>query len=564
MSSLKFRSLAPAAMILALSMLATALFAGLARRDARTAAQQRFESEAREVRDVISGALNAYAQMLRGAAGYIAATPEPTRAGWRAYAARLHLEANFAGLQGLGYAVIVKQADLPGLVAAQRQQGAPSFDVFPPGDGPLYGVVIFHEPETGRNTRALGFDMLSEPVRRTAMERARDTGLPSLTGRVKLLQETDAKRQIGAVLYVPVYGPASVAPPPEQRTAELTGFVFAGFRMDDLMASLLDTRLPGRGQHLRIEIFDGGAAVPQALYYDSRPQQEADSRSRSTFSTTGPVVVHGATWTIRVRSTPAFDATVPALGHRAILLIGTLISMLMSLIAAYLAWARDRSLESERRLACEIVERQRAQEQVQIANHELVHRVKNMLAVVSAIATQTARYSASLDDFSRAFGDRMAALGRVHDLLRTDRAVAADLRVIVSDVLKPYCANRAEALTITGPAVSLIQNDAVLLSLLVNELATNATKYGAWSVPGGRVDVSWSIVPAETAEQNQMLAIRWREMGGPTVVPPQRSGFGSNVIKFVIERSLGGSLKLNYDQSGVDHVLTLPWRTPES
>src|SRR5690606_37578419 len=120
-----------------------------------------------------------------------------------------------------------------------------------------------------------------------------------------------------------------------------------------------------------------------------------------------------------------------------------------------------------------------------------IHRVKNTLAVVSAIASQTVRYSSSLEEFGRAFRERLNSLARVQDLLRPNNSSTPDLAGLVREALRPYVSTGSHGLVIDGPTAPVARNDVVLLSLTLNELATNATKYGAWSVPDGKVTVSW-------------------------------------------------------------------------
>ncbi len=188
--------------------------------------------------------------------------------------------------------------------------------------------------------------------------------------------------------------------------------------------------------------------------------------------------------------------------------------------------------------------------------------VKNTIAVVTSIAAQTARYSTTLDEFNVAFRERMAGLGRVHDLLRPNPSFAPELGGFLHEVLKPYCADRDGKLEAQGPPVDIPRQTAVLLSLLINELATNATKYGAWSVPAGKVTILWHVVPAPPDQPDtlQIVALSWTESNGPEVTAPARSGFGTNVMKFAIERGLGGNIKADYRPSGFTCAIEIPVR----
>ena len=149
--------------------------------------------------------LDAYALILRGAAGLFAARDTVSRAEWRAYVDTLRPHQSVPGVQGIGFSQVIPPAQLPRHLAAVRAEGFPQYTVRPPGVRDLYTSIIYLEPFRDRNLRAFGFDMFSEPVRRTAMEQARDSGEASLSGKVELVQETATAVQPGTLMYFPVY-----------------------------------------------------------------------------------------------------------------------------------------------------------------------------------------------------------------------------------------------------------------------------------------------------------------------------------------------------------------------
>ena len=167
--------------------------------------------------------------------------------------------------------------------------------------------------------------------------------------------------------------------------------------------------------------------------------------------------------------------------------------------------------------------------------------------MISSIATQTARFTPDPAQFISAFRDRLAALGRVHDHLRPGSRHYADLGELVREVLAPYTDLRPDRLLIAGPPVDVPSQAALMLSLVVNELATNAIKYGAWSTADGRIELAW-LVSGEG--KDRVLQMEWRESGGPPVAPPTHRGFGSNVLKFAVERGLKGTFLPAYEPAG--------------
>jgi two-component sensor histidine kinase len=244
----------------------------------------------------------------------------------------------------------------------------------------------------------------------------------------------------------------------------------------------------------------------------------------------------------RFTSLPGFDATLPMWRAWAVLGIGLLLSALAGLIAAVIGFQREMAVE--------------AKEQARVLARELSHRAKNTLSIVTAIASQTARHSSSLQQFDRAFRDRLKGLSNVHDLLASGQANATSLHALVAEVLRPYRSADAANLYVKGPDALIPSNTAIMLSVILNELATNAMKYGAWSAPSGRVRLTWEV---DRNAYDGLLRLTWIENGGPPVAPPQREGFGTSVMKFAVERSLGGSTRTEWRREGAIYEIAMPY-----
>ncbi|QRM32069.1 PAS domain S-box protein [Microvirga sp. VF16] len=196
------------------------------------------------------------------------------------------------------------------------------------------------------------------------------------------------------------------------------------------------------------------------------------------------------------------------------------------------------------KIARDITERKRAERLQQTLVHELNHRVKNTLATVQAIARQSFR-TGPLDIGAREiFEARLQALSRAHDLLTRENWDGAEMAAVVAQVLAPYQRQRFE---IGGPELRLTPRVALALSLALHELATNAAKYGALSVPTGRVAITWTVTPGDPPH----LALRWQERGGPPVLPPAQKGFGSRLIERSLALELAGEVAITYDPAGV-------------
>lgn len=196
------------------------------------------------------------------------------------------------------------------------------------------------------------------------------------------------------------------------------------------------------------------------------------------------------------------------------------------------------------KLAHDITVRKKAERLQSVLVNEMHHRVKNSLATAIAIARQTlGRDKANRDDVE-AFTSRIGSLSRAQDLLVHADWQKADLRAIVAQATSPY---PAEAFNISGPPVHLPPKAVISLSLALHELATNAAKYGALSVPDGRVSISWQYDPIVSP----FLRLTWKEAGGPEVVTPDHKGFGSTLVERLLAAELKGDARLSYDRSGV-------------
>ena len=193
--------------------------------------------------------------------------------------------------------------------------------------------------------------------------------------------------------------------------------------------------------------------------------------------------------------------------------------------------ATDGRIIGASKIARDITERKRAQEQQKLLVNEMKHRIKNSLATIQAIATQTLNQHAEERD---AFIARLHALSNAHDLLTSETWERAPLAAIVTRALAPFQEQRLDCITVDGSGdVLLDSTKSVMVAMMVHELATNAVKYGALSNGKGRVTVTW-----EQCVGPDLVKLVWRESGGPTVCPPTQKGFGSHLI----ERAFGGQL----------------------
>jgi two-component sensor histidine kinase len=199
----------------------------------------------------------------------------------------------------------------------------------------------------------------------------------------------------------------------------------------------------------------------------------------------------------------------------------------------------------------DVTEHVAVEDHLRLINSELRHRVKNTLAMVGAVATQTFRNSPP-ETALPAFTARLAAFAKAHDALTEGANTVGQLADVIGNAVEPHVADK-RLIAISGPPIVVGAKPAVAIALAMHEMATNAVKYGALSVPSGEVGVTWEVDPA-----TDRLHLTWRESGGPVVAPPTRTGFGSRVIKSVLSAEIDGEVQLAFEPSGVVMTVSAP------
>ncbi|MCU0894833.1 MAG: PAS domain S-box protein, partial [Rhodospirillales bacterium] len=201
-------------------------------------------------------------------------------------------------------------------------------------------------------------------------------------------------------------------------------------------------------------------------------------------------------------------------------------------------------------LVTDMTERKRAEEHRQLLVNELNHRVKNTLAVVQAIAQQTFRTAEAPDGLVASFQNRLAALAAAHNLLSRLNWQQASLEELARETTAASFVEAAR-IRMAGPAVVLPPKKAVTLAMALHELCTNAMKYGALSVPAGRVELSWEAVNGE----RPAIRLLWHESGGPPVVAPEHKGFGSRIIEQALAHEFEGRVDMDFRREGLVVIL---------
>jgi signal transduction histidine kinase/CHASE1-domain containing sensor protein len=328
-------------LILGVSLLVTAIATASVADLLETRELIRFQNASQGARDRVTGRLGIYLALLRSTQAYFAADAPVSVAEFHVYAQRLDLSGVYSGLQGIGFAERLHA----GLPEVPTTPGAEATPVWPrPGPGMRTAVVML-EPGNARNRAALGYDMATDPTRREAMERARDSGQPAMTGRVVLVQEIEGPQQPGFLLYLPVYRGGITPQTVNARREALAGFVYAPFRAGDVFEHLFGSEVRPR---VAVAVYDGPVAPPNLLYDGRLAQRQPLSRAAHVEDET--LVIGGRSWTVRVSSLPVFIQGTSPWWPAGMGLGGVLVSLALFGIALGQSRARQEA-EEERRTA---------------------------------------------------------------------------------------------------------------------------------------------------------------------------------------------------------------------
>jgi diguanylate cyclase (GGDEF)-like protein/PAS domain S-box-containing protein len=259
-----------------LAGMATTLYFSLdAKVDADEISLERYASDAEEVRMHLLATLASHEQVLLGAAAFFDSSASVTRDEWKRYTHRIQLSEHFKSVQGIGYSQWIPRKQLASHIASVRREGFPDYEVWPKQDHESYTAIVYLEPFTGRNLRAFGYNMYSEPTRRAAMDRARDTDAAALSGKVKLVQETSEDVQAGTLMYLPLYRQGMPHETEAQRRAALYGWIYSPFRMKDMIENALGAAKPEESaMPLQLSIYDGSEVSDTALLYTNRVMKD--------------------------------------------------------------------------------------------------------------------------------------------------------------------------------------------------------------------------------------------------------------------------------------------------
>ena len=332
-----------AAAVLALSLVLLALFWQHARGREVRAAQVEFMAESEETLDRLQERMVQHELVLRGGVALFGTVAMPSQRQWKAYVDAIGIGERFPGLVGLGYAPSLTAGELGELQEREHRAGMGLFSIRPRGVRGEYGPILYLEPRTPSNVAAIGYDMFADPVRRAAMQSARDSGQARLSGPVELIQDADVAAPSRSVLmYAPVYRAGDNPGGRAARRVSLQGWVYAPVRLDRMVAAALDPR----GGDLRLEIHDVTGGGDATLHDDAPGHGDADPQ----FRLTRRVHAYGRDWEFRFESGPESLAVPRLASVRNNMLLGGLVALLLFAFALLLARTESRATRIAERM----------------------------------------------------------------------------------------------------------------------------------------------------------------------------------------------------------------------
>ncbi len=392
-------------------------------------------------------------------------------------------------------------------------------------DRPLYPIIDV-VPEQARSI--VGIDAGDYPNRLAAIRQARESRSLSRTVQSAQTDDPDART---LYIFAPVSG----------KDGDFLGVIGFLYDIDDFFQAALGAR---RGDNrFAVSVFTQNVSEPLITVVPSATSATQDDAN--TTATTVERKINFAGQDLRFVYLVKRDLVWESLVRGAwVAIVGLCLTGAAILVLGFMS---NRAAV----LAQEVASRRSAEDRLKIVIHELNHRVRNVMTVAQAVVRLSFTSGYSLADVQKTCEGRLQALANAMTLLTASDWRSVGLRQLINEEIIPF----AERINVEGPDIALRPRAAQTFALLLYELATNAAKHGALSVPQGQVQLSWTI---DQAAKEPMFHLTWREIGGPEVATPTRRGFGELLVRRIAPRDVAGRSTVNYDSEGLRYELEAP------
>ena len=537
--------------------------------NSQVAARLGFERDAGAWLDDVRFRVETYVNVLRAAGGLFAAGENVTRDQFRAYVDALQIQRRYPGIQGVGLSVRVRPQHVADVIMDMRLNEFAEFRIWPEDPRDEYHTIVLLEPLDRRNRAAIGYDMFTNPTRREAMERARDTGEAAASAAVRLVQEIEPTEQRGFVIYVPVYTTRGVPATVTERREALYGFVYAPFRIGDLFRAMF----PRGEAEVAFRVYENNS-----LFYVSTPQpQNPRYELRQT------VNVAGRTWTVHLSSTQAHSRQ-PLVASTMTAVTGVIISLLLFSLLELQLRARRRAevvADKLRKSEAELQAASRAKDEfLATLSHELRTPMTAIMGWSKLLAEDLDPDTQGMAiDAIQKSSNAQAQL--IEDLLDVSRITAGKMKIepVAMDLgpviaaaeaaIAPVAETKGVRLEFDVPPEPMVMlGDAARVQQIIWNLLTNAVKF---SDSGGmvrlHVRVSGRQAVIEVADDGQGIAPeflphvfeRFRQADSSTTRNYAGLGLGLAIVRHLVELH-GGTVTAHSEglKKGSRFTVTLP------
>ena len=302
-----------------------------------------FQDKTARISDSIIERMRDHEEVLRGAAGLFSVKEDVSRADWLHYVAALQLDKNHPGILGVGFTKWLTPAEKDANVRQIRAEGFSDYTIRPEGKRPVYTSIIYLEPFNWRNQRAFGYDMYSEPLRRSAMDKARDENIATIAAKIILVQETDTDKQSGMLMYMPVYKHGMPLDNVEQRRSAFIGFAYSPIRMNDFVGGTLE-KLP---RDIAFDISIIGNQTADGLMFNSVQAQKLTlpEKYQAAITSSTTIQAYGSAWQFSFKTLPDFNKELNQEKSYMVLAAGIIISALFSCLIFLILKTRNQAIK---------------------------------------------------------------------------------------------------------------------------------------------------------------------------------------------------------------------------
>jgi signal transduction histidine kinase/ActR/RegA family two-component response regulator len=497
-----------------------------------------------EIKTKIFVQINLHAQFLLSGSSFFEASKSVTREEWQLFNKFSRINENFIGVQGFGFSSIIKKEQLKNHISAIRKEGFPEYNVYPEGIRDIYTSIIFIEPFDQRNALAFGFDMFSEPVRRKAMEAARDLNMPILSGKVVLRQETKNELQAGTLMFAPVYKNATLNTIADRRAA-IIGWVYSPFRMDDLMKSILGGWDLYDKTSIRLKIYDD-VILPENLLFDSQKNRIESGNQTNNKTQILPILFNKKRWTLLFLE-PTEKAFIISAKTLIILIGGLIISLLLFALSYSLLVTKQRARIIAERLNLDLSIKNQEYEQM---NKSLSKNYKKLISSKEKLKKTNWQLQKSIVKAEESDQLKSAFLANMSHEIRTPmNGIVGFAELLKGDNLSnEEQKNYIEIIEKSGIRLLNIINDIVDISKI--EAGQMNVSFSATNVDEQMQYIHTFFMP-ETQDKGIRLLLKRSLTEGETIIRTDCEklyAILTNLVKNAIKYTVKGTIEFGYEK----------------